>query len=424
MPGRWSSWQSTLARKPARKAFDPGARGPLNGVRVVDLSRLVAGNILTLQLGDFGAEVIKVEPPEGDTLRSWRVKGVETAWKVYGRNKKSVALDLRSEDGRAIVKRLAATAQILVESFRPGVLEDMGLAPAQLHALNPRLVIVRISGWGQDGRYRHKPGFGTLIEGYSGFASMNGFADREPVLPPMYLADAMAALYGYGAVMVALREVEVAGGKGQVLDLPLFDPLFSVLGPQAANHKLTGEVKVRTGSRSTNAAPRNVYRTRDDRWVCLSASTQGMAERVLTKIGRPELAKDPRFATNIERVRHGEELDAIIGGFIAERDLAENLRYFDEAGVTIGPVYDIAQIVQDDYVLEREALIEIPDADMGELPTHPVVPRLSGTPGALRAGAPAIGEHNEALLKPLLGSADYDRLRQSSAISSGRGTKK
>ena len=406
-----------MARQPARRSFDPAARGPLDGIRVIDLSRLVAGNILTLQLADFGAEVIKIEPPEGDTLRSWRVKGIETAWKVYGRNKKSVALELRSDAGRAIVRELAKPAHILVESFRPGVLEAMGLSPAELHALNPKLVIVRISGWGQDGRYRHKPGFGTLIEGYSGFASMNGFADREPVLPPMYLADAMAALYGYGAVMVALREVELNGGKGQTLDLPLFDPLFSVLGPQAANYKLTGKVKVRTGSRSTNAAPRNVYETKDGHWVCLSASTQGMAERVLIKIGRPELVKDPRFATNIERVKHGEELDRIIGGFIAERDLEANLEFFDEAGVTIGPVYDISQIVQDDYVLEREALIEIPDADMGELPTHPVVPRMSGTPGALKMAAPKVGEHNEALLKPLLGADEYEKLRAAGVIT-------
>jgi len=404
-------------KKPAKKPFTPNARGPLNGVRVVDLSRLVAGNILTLQLADFGAEVIKIEPPEGDTLRSWRVKGIETAWKVYGRNKKSVALDLRSDAGRAIVRELAKSAAIVVESFRPGVMEDMGLSPPELHRINPKLVIVRISGWGQDGRYRHKPGFGTLIEGYSGFASMNGFADREPVLPPMYLADAMAALTGYGAVLVALREVEMNGGTGQVMDLPLFDPLFSVLGPQAANYKLTGEVKVRTGSRSTNAAPRNVYETRDGHWVCLSASTQGMAMRVLTKIGRPELTTDPKFSTNIERVKNGIELDGIIGGFIKARDLAENLRFFDEAGVTIGPVYDISQIVADDYVLEREALIEIPDAEMGELPTHPVVPRMSGTPGALRMAAPKVGEHNEALLKPLLGEAEYNKICAAGTIS-------
>src|SRR5260221_8978819 len=244
-------------KRPAKKPLTPAARGPLNGVRVVDLSRLVAGNILTLQLADFGAEVIKIEPPEGDTLRSWRVKGVETAWKVYSRNKKSVALDLRSDAGRTIVRELAKSAAILVESFRPGVLEDMGLSPAELHKINPKLAVVRISGWGQDGRFKHKPGFGTLIEGYSGFASMNAFGDREPVLPPMYLADAMAALYGYGAVMVALREVEMNGGKGQVLDLPLFDPLFSVLWPQAANCKLTGTIQERTGSRSSNATTSN-----------------------------------------------------------------------------------------------------------------------------------------------------------------------
>jgi crotonobetainyl-CoA:carnitine CoA-transferase CaiB-like acyl-CoA transferase len=405
-----------MAKTPSLKSFTPDARGPLNGVRVVDLSRLVAGNILTLQLADFGAEVIKVEPPEGDTLRGWKVKGVDTAWKVYSRNKKSVALDLRSDAGRAIVRELAKSAAILVESFRPGVLEDMALAPADLHAINPKLIIVRISGWGQDGRYRHKPGFGTLIEGYSGFASMNGFGDREPVLPPMYLADCMAALNGYGAVMVALREVEMNGGQGQVMDLPLFDPLYSMLGPQAANYKLTGEVKVRTGSRSTNAAPRNVYQTKDGHWVCLSASTQGMAERVLVKIGKPELVKDPRFATNIERVKNGLELDRMIGEFVGARDLAENLKYFDEAGVTIGPVYDISQIIQDDYVLEREALIEIPDEQMGELPTHPVVPRMSGAPGAIKTPAPKIGEHNEALLKPMLGEAEYAKLKQAGVI--------
>ena len=413
-----------MSKKPRRVAYDRTATGPLDGVRVVDLSRLVAGNVLTLQLADFGAEVIKVEPPEGDSLRSWRVRGVETAWKVYNRNKKSVALDLRSEAGRETVRALVAGAAILVESFRPGVLEEMGLAPEKLHAINPKLVVVRISGWGQDGRYRHKPGFGTLIEGYSGFASMNGFEDREPVLPPMYLADCVAALYGYGAVLVALREVETNGGRGQTIDLPLFDPLFSVLGPQAANHRLTGEIKPRVGSRSTNAGPRNVYRTRDDKWVCLSASTQSMAERVMVKIGHPELVTDPRFRTNNDRVENHAELDRLIGDFVGARDLAENLRYFDEAGVTIGPVYDISQIGQDDYVLERGALIEIDDADMQSLPTHPVVPRLDGTPGVLRHGAPTVGEHNEAVLRPLLGETVYAERLAAGAIVTRKGAAK
>ena len=277
-----------------KRDYAKNAKGPLAGVRVLDLSRLVAGNTVTQLLGDFGAEIIKIEPPAGDTLRAWKTKGIAANWKLYSRNKKSLCLELRIPAARDIVLKLVKSARVFIESFRPGMLEKIGLGPDVLHALNPQLVIVRVSGWGQDGPYAKRPGFGTLVEGMSGFAAINGFDDREPVLPPMYLADCMAALNGYGAVLVALREVEMNGGQGQVMDLPLFDPLYSMLGPQAANYKLTGEVKVRTGSRSTNAAPRNVYQTKDGHWVCLSASTQGMAERVLAKIGRPELVKDPR----------------------------------------------------------------------------------------------------------------------------------
>ena len=384
-----------------RRDYTPGAKGALDGVRVLDLSRLFAGNLLSQILGDYGAEVIKVEPPAGDTLRGWQTAGVATHWKIFARNKKSLCLDLRKQEAIDIVLELARGAAIFMESFRPDTLEAMGLAPGKLLAANPKLVIVRISGWGQDGRFRHKPGFGTLIEGYSGFASMNGFGDREPVLPPMYLADAMAALYGYGAVMVALREVEKNGGAGQVLDLPLFDPLFSIIGPQAANYRLTGKVKPRTGSRSTNSAPRNAYRCKDGRYVGLSASTQKMAERVFRSIGRPELIEDPRYRTNAERVKHAEELDAIIGAFIAARTQAENVAFFEQAEVTIGPIYDVTQILEDPHVIERELLAEYPDADMTALPMHHVVPRLSATPGSIRTAAPRLGEHNRAILESM-----------------------
>jgi formyl-CoA transferase len=223
-----------------KKQYEPRARGALDGVRVLDLSRLVAGNQLTQFLGDFGAEVVKLEPPAGDTLRDWKTEGVQINWKLYARNKKSVGLDLRKEKARELLVKLLPTAAVLVESFRPGTLEAMELAPGKLLAANPKLVIVRISGWGQDGPYRRRPGFGTLVEGMSGFASMNGFADREPVLPPIYMADSYAGLYGAAAVMVALRVVEVNGGQGQVIDLPLLDPVFAVLGPQAASYRLTG----------------------------------------------------------------------------------------------------------------------------------------------------------------------------------------
>ena len=377
-----------------RGEYRPDAKGPLNGIRILDLSRLVAGNTLTGLLADFGAEVIKVEPDAGDTLRAWRTKGVQVNWKLYARNKKSLALELRTTEAKELLLKLVESAQVFVESFRPDTLEKMGLAPKELLARNPKLVVVRISGWGQAGPYRRRPGFGTLVDGISGFASFNGFPDREPVLPPMYMADSYAGLYGAAAVMIALREVEVNGGKGQVIDLPLLDPLFQVLGPQAASYRLTGQVKPRTGSRSTNSGPRNAYRTKDGHYVCLSASTQKMAERVFASIGRSDLIDNPRYRTNAERVQHAEELDEIIGAFIADRTQAENVAFFEEQEVTIGPIYDITQILEDPHFIDREVIADYPDADMGEFPMHHVVPRLDGTPGSIRTPAPGLGQHN------------------------------
>ena len=393
-----------------KRNYDPKATGTLAGIRVLDLSRLVAGNQLTQVLGDYGAEVIKVEPPAGDTLRAWRIKGVETNWKIYARNKKSLCLELRVKEARDALLKLVETAHVFCESFRPGTLEKMGLGPDVLLARNPKLIVVRISGFGQGGPYRRRPGFGTLVEGMSGFASFNGFADREPVLPPMYLADTLAGLYGSSAVLVALREVEMNGGKGQVIDLPLLDPMFAVLGPQAANYRLTGKVKPRTGSRSTNAGPRNAYRCKDGHYVCLSASTQKMAERVFRSIGRPDLVDNPRYRTNEERVKHAEELDAIIGPFIAEKTQAENVAFFEEAEVTIGPIYDISQIVEDPHFVQRELVADYPDEDMESFPMHHVVPRLSGTPGTIRTPAPKLGQHNRELLGEV--GIDDDAYRQ------------
>jgi crotonobetainyl-CoA:carnitine CoA-transferase CaiB-like acyl-CoA transferase len=395
----------------AKRSYTPGAPGALDGVRVLDLSRLVAGNTVTQVLADFGAEVIKVEPRSGDTLRAWQTNGVAVNWKLYGRNKKSLGLDLRRPEARDLLLRLVPSAAMLIESFRPGTLEEMGLGPEKLLERNARLVIMRISGWGQGGPYRRRPGFGTLVEGMSGFASTNGFADREPVLPPMYLADSIAGLYGSTAAMIALREVEQNGGRGQVIDLPLLDPLFAVLGPQAANYRLTGKVKPRVGSGSTNTGPRNAYRCSDGLYVGLSASIQKMAERLFHAIGHPEFVSDPRYSTNAERVKRREELDAIIGAFIAQRTQAENVAYFEKAEVTIGPIYDISQIVEDPHVIERELIADYPDPEMGEFPMHHVVPRMSGTPGSIRTLAPRIGEHNRALLAEIgVDEAAYAKL--------------
>jgi crotonobetainyl-CoA:carnitine CoA-transferase CaiB-like acyl-CoA transferase len=381
--------------------FAPDASAPLDGIRVVDLSRLVAGNMVSLQLADQGAEVIKIEDPRtGDPLRAWRVKGLSLHWKVYARNKKSLALNLRPQAGRDALHDLLAKSQVLIENYRPGTLEEMGFGPDVLHARNPGLIIVRITGFGQDGPYRDRPGFGTLVEAMSGFASKNGFGDRPPVLPPLALADMVAGLYGAYAVMIALRVVE-RGGRGQVIDLPLLDPIISILGPDAAIHRVSGERPQRTGSRSLTTSPRNVYATSDGRFIAISASIQAMAERVFRAIGKPEMIDDPRFRTNTDRVRHIDECDGAVAAFIEQRTLVENMAVFQAAEVTATPVYEIDQLVADEHIQERGVIVETPDAEAGSVLMHNVIPRLSETPGRLRYPAPALGQHTQEVLRAI-----------------------
>jgi len=400
------------------RPFRPEAAGPLDRLRVLDLSRLVAGNMLSLQLADFGAEVIKIEDPrKGDPLRDWRTNNISVHWKVYARNKKSVTLNLRDPQGLDLLRKLVATAQVFIENFRPGTLEDMGIGPDALLAINPKLIVVRVSGWGQDGPYRLKPGFGSLVEGMSGFASKNGFADRPPVLPPLALADMIAGLYGSNAVLIALREIEQNGGKGQVIDLPLLDPIFSILGPEAAIYQLTRKIEPRVGSRSNNTAPRNVYETSDRRFIAISASIQSMAERLYRTIGRADMIDDPRFRTNTDRVKNIDEADLPVAEFIKARTLAESLAVFEAAEVTAAPVYDIDQFIADPHVQARQIVTDLPDPEMGSVPMHAVVPRLSGTPGEIRNPAPALGEHNDAILGSLgLDAAALNDLRQRKVI--------
>jgi formyl-CoA transferase len=292
----------------------------------------------------------------------------------------------------------------------------MGLSPELLLQDNPRLVIVRISGWGQTGPYKHKPGFGTLVEGYSGFAAMNGFADREPVLPPMFLGDMATGLYGASAAMMALWNVRINQGEGQVVDLSLFEPTLSILGPHAANFKLTGTVKERTGSRSSTTAPRNAYQTADQKWLCLSTSTQTMAERLFGAIGRADMNSDVRFRSNAARLANVEEVERVVRDFIGQHTLDQNMALFDAAGVTIGPICDASQLVNDRYVVERESIVEVEDEEIGLMPVHNIVPRLVGTPGSFRMAAPVMGQHSADVLQPLLDPAVYRRLVKEGVI--------
>ncbi|KFL32212.1 acyl-CoA transferase [Devosia riboflavina] len=394
----------------SRARFDGTATGPLEGIRVVDLSRLMAGNMLSLQLGDFGADVIKVEPPEGDPLRDWKEEGHSFFWKAYGRNKRSICLNLREAAQMDVLLRLLDTADVFIENFRPGTLEKMGLSPDILLARNPRLVVVRISGFGQTGPYAHLPGFGTIVEAMSGFADRTGFPDREPVLPPLALADMIAGVYGASATMTALYARDVRGGRGQVIDLSLLESMFSVLGPEAGIFAKTGKIKQRVGSASNTASPRNVYLCADGGYVALSGSTQTVARRIFEIIGQPDMNDDPRFATNSDRVKHRHLVDAAISAWFATRTRDAALAEMRASGATVGPVYNIGDAMDDAHFQEREIVVALDDEEFGTMPMHNVVPRLSGTPGGFRLPAPGLNEHGAELLAELGFDGEFRRV--------------
>lgn len=374
---------------------------PLSEVIVVDLSRLVSGNMLTHVLADLGADVIKIEPPgKGDELRAWKRKGVSTYWLAYSRNKQSVALDLRNAEGKANLHALIKKANILVENFRPGTLESMGLDTATLQLLNPRLVVVRISGWGQTGIFSKKGGFGSLIEAMSGFAAMNGFADRPPVLPPFAMADSVAGLYGASLALAAMHKQRTSElPVVQEIDLSLFEPLFSILGPQAAEYQLTGEVTPRSGSRSPTHAPRNVYRTKDDRWVALSAGMEGTLQRLFAGIGFPEGMNDPRFSTHEARLENIDALDAILQNYLSRLTLDEALAFFAERDITAGQVCDIKDLLAHPYLKDRELLVDTYLDDGQAVSVHASPYKINGKRPPLRRAAPTIGQDNARWLE-------------------------
>jgi crotonobetainyl-CoA:carnitine CoA-transferase CaiB-like acyl-CoA transferase len=399
-------------------AFDARAEGPLAGVRALDLSRLVAGNMLSLQLADFGADVIKVEPPSGDPLRDWRDGDRQLHWKTYARNKRSVVLNLRQPTARDALVRLVATADVFIENYRPGTLEEMQLGPDILLRANPDLIIVRISGFGQTGPYASLPGFGTLVEAMSGFAARTGFPDREPVLPPFALADMVAGLYGAFATMTALRARDHHKARGQVIDVSLLEAIFSVLGPEASIYQLTGKLKERVGSGSNTSSPRNVYRCCDGSYVAMSASTETMARRVFQAIGHPDMIEDPRFRSNSDRIKHRALVDETVGAWFATRTREDALRLMRDANVTVGPVYSIADAMVDPHFREREIIVAVEDGELGRVPMHNIVPRLSETPGAWRRSAPLLGEQTDAILAEVgFTSEMIARLRKQGAVA-------
>lgn len=396
----------------------PAPPRALAGLRVVDCSRLIAGGVLAAWLADHGAEVIKVEHPQGgDPLRTWLADRGQPWWKVYARNKRSVTLNLKHPRGRALLRQLARRADVLVESFVPGTLEGWGIGWPTLHADNPRLILARISGWGQDGPYRDRPGFGTMVEAMSGFAATTGPADGPPTLPSFPMADMVAALAGVGGVLAALRYRDQISGRGQVVDISLWEPLLAVLGPDAALYAKDGTVRTRRGNRSDNASPRGTYRTRDGHWVALSASTPASAEALFHGLGLGHLLADPRFATNDARVRHNDQVDAALGEAIGRRTRNEILALAEAHALTVSPVYDIADISRDPHVLARGILVDVPDPEGGWLRMVAPVPRLAETPADVRWAGPPLGAHNREVYGELgLGEADLEELAREGVI--------
>jgi crotonobetainyl-CoA:carnitine CoA-transferase CaiB-like acyl-CoA transferase len=368
---------------------------PLEGVRILDLSRMVAGGVAGMLLADFGAEVVKVEQPgTGDPLRQWTAEGLSLWWKVYARNKRFVTLNLKAPEGRDLLLQMLPRFDVLMESFVPGTLERLGLDWETLRARHPRLILLRISGWGQTGPDSGRPGFGTLVEAASGFAEMNGEPNGGPIVPGFPLADSVSALYASNAIMFALYHRDVHGAPGQVIDVSLFESLFSLLGPLPAEYAANGSLRRRNGSRSRNAGPRGCYPTSDGQWIAVSGSTPKMAERFLRSFGLERLLDDPRFATNGARVAHTRELDDEIARAIQSRTLAENLRIIEDNHLTAGPVQTIAEIEADPHWQARGLTLDVPNGS-GGVRMHNVVPRFSETPGEINWVGGALGQDNE-----------------------------
>lgn len=381
---------------------------PLAGVKVLDMAAFLAAPMASMFLADFGADVLKIERPgDGDEVRKWgkSKNGVGLYYKVINRGKRSITLDLRTPFGVEIVKKLVKDVDIIVENYRPGTIEKWGLGYDVLSAINPRLIMLRISGFGQTGPYSARPGFGTLAEAYSGYAHISGYPDQPPLLPGFGLADSTTGLMGAFLASVALHE-QRRSGKGQVIDLAIYETLLTLLGPQVVNFDQLGEIQQRNGSRLPFTAPRNTYRTRDGRWVSIAGSAQSTFERICDALNVPGIAKDARFVDNPARLAHAKELDDALQEAISKFDFDDLFARFMSLDATVAPVNDVAQVMADKHVQARDNIIALADSELGQIRMQNVVGKLSRTPGAISHAGPRIGEHNTEVLLSQLGCTE------------------
>jgi crotonobetainyl-CoA:carnitine CoA-transferase CaiB-like acyl-CoA transferase len=378
---------------------------PLTGVKVIDIASFLAAPLCGMHLADWGADVVKVERPgSGDEIRYWGESkdGVGLYFKMVNRSKRSVTADMRTPLGVEIVKRLVKDADILLENYRTGTLEKWGIGPDVLMAINPGLIIVRITGYGQTGPYRQRPGFGTIAEAYAGYAYITGFPDRPPLLPAFGLADSTTGLMAAYLASMALHEKR-RSGKGQVIDLAIYETLLTLLGPQVVNYDQLGLVQQRSGSRLPFTAPRNTYQTRDGKWVSIGGSAQSIFERICEALGIPEVVKEPRFKDNRERIKNAAALDEVLQKAIINFDQTDLLERLVKFGAAISPVNDIAQIFADPHIQARENIVPVADEELGSLRMQDVVGKFSRTPGRIRNAGPRLGQHNREILVDMLG---------------------
>lgn len=378
---------------------------PLQDLKILDLSTMLAAPWASTHLADFGAEVIKIEHPKnGDHARRYGMQkdNIPLLWKSLNRNKKSITLNLNSEEGKKIIKDNISYFDVVIENFRPGTLEKWGIGWEELSKINPNLIMLRTSGFGQEGPYSERRGFGTVAEGMSGFTSVNGDETGPPTLPGIPLADGVSSVFGALAIMIALHERN-ENSKGQCIDISLYEPLMRFLEPQLIAYDQLGVISKRIGNSSLQTAPRNAYLTKDDNWIALSASTQSIAKNLFKAIGKPELIEDKRFSTNKERLKNVNLLDEIIGDWVRNREMEEVVNIINDSGAVVGPMYDVSQIYEDPHYRYRETFVNVNDKDLGEMKIPNVFAKFSRTPGKVRSTGPDLGEHNKEVYNELFG---------------------
>ena len=399
---------------------------PLAGIRVLDIGTLIAGPFAATMLGDFGAEVIKVEQPgRGDALRGTPEKSGKAArsgnWLVEGRNKKSITLDLRQAAGQAILKELIAKADVLVENFTPGTLEKWNLGWPEVSKINPRLIMTRVSGYGQKGPYSKRAGYDRIALGFSGYMYPTGFPDRFPVRPAFATADYNTGTFAALATMFALYNRDAGGrgtGQGQLIDLGLYEAPFRITGDMMVEHARTGAVRERIGNRNPTFSPAGTFETRDKRYVQIAAGGDAVWARLAAAIDRPELAEDPRYKTSRERIARADELEGLLAAWIAAHDFADIEKRLVGGNVPFGGIYTAVDIASDPHFAARENIARVPDAELGEVVMPAVVPRLEGTPGRIAHAGPPIGQHNAEIYEGLLGKskAELEKLAAAGVV--------